>query len=422
MSEFLIRDDSKPTGYIIKSGPLSRTKEESYVPWAVTGDGRVVYALFEGAGSHGWRASPSKQGLRKYDATVSKERRSLCQSKLGMIALNNLDLSKKGLDKVSEGIRKFLESTAATNSTILADYQKDVGKYAYGMTYMSYGRFSDSVPRGNLATKTIWSDAINALNTGKPLAGVMNIHDNVPSKLLRKYDGEQGGLYKEYKKWTGIFRADAEGELFFDDDPNSRENKLKNKTEFGPGRGRIGGKPATPTTEGGMLPTGSGTIGTVQSHKRGVDMYDRKAPSYSRTAKDALTVRTKFSAISYYRDLDTRLELFGAGPSGTTGTLLASAMTFGSLRGEELKQYCLAIVAYLVGGGCHSLHESLTVMGYHPDLEYNSSSMLKYSNGRADSSSFPILPLTFLRSPLFPAWRDEFYDITVLGGIHWLLS
>jgi hypothetical protein len=143
-------------------------------------------------------------------------------------------------------------------------------------------------------------------------------------------------------------------------------------------------------------------------------------------ARDAQTVRTKFSAISYYRDLDTRRELFGAGPSGTTGTLLASAMTFGELRGEDLKQYCLAIMAYLVGGGCHSLHESLTVMGYHPELEYNSSSLLGHSGQdaqrRADAASFPMLPMSLLRSSHFAQWRDEHYDIAVLGGTHWMLN
>jgi hypothetical protein len=79
-----------------------------------------------------------------------------------------------------------------------------------------------------------------------------------------------------------------------------------------------------------------------------------------------------------------------------------------------------------VGGGCHSLHESLTVMGYHPDLEYNSSSLLGHKGGgvdrRADSASFPMLPMSFLSSSHFTKWRDEYYDITVLGGVHWLLN
>jgi hypothetical protein len=301
MSDFLVRDDSRTEGYGVKAGPLPRTREESYMPWAVAVAGDVVYALHKVTDGYDWRSSPTKPGLRKYDTTVSKNRRMLCQSKLGMIALDNLDLHARGVSKVSKGIRKFLESTARTDDGILADYQTGVGKYAYGLSYMSFGRFSDKVPRGKLATQTIWRDAINALNMGKPLAGRMNIHDNVPSKLLKKYDGEQGGLYTRYKNWADLFRADLPGELFYDDDPTSRANRGTGKTEFEPGRGRKGLGRSTPTTEGGMRPTGSPSIGEVQLHSRGVDMFGRTAASYSQTAKDASTVRTKFSAISYYR-------------------------------------------------------------------------------------------------------------------------
>ncbi|WP_348756634.1 hypothetical protein [uncultured Aquincola sp.] len=425
MAEFLIRDDAASAGYAVRTGPLPRTREESYMPWALTPDGRVVYAQFKVSSSYDWRKPPGKAGLRHYGATEGRQRRALCQSRLGMIALNHLGLSERGVAKVSAGIRQFLTDTAQRDDSIRADYQASVGKYAYGLSYMSFGRFSDKVPSGSMAQAKVWWDAIDALTQGKPLAGLMNIHDNVPSKLLAKYE-PNGSLIKVYRKWTELFRAEAPGELFHDDDPQSAENRKHGKTDFAPGRGRLGGIKATPSKEGGMLPAGSASIGLVQEHKRGVDMYQRKAPAYDRRARDAQTVRTKFSAISYWRDLDTRRELFGAGPSGTTGTLLASAMTFGNLGGEDLKQYCLAIIGYLVGGGCHSLHESLTVMGYHPDLEYHSSSMLgrtgQDTSLRSDAGSFPILPQSFLSSHLFPAWRDEFYDITVLGGVHWMLD
>lgn len=426
MAQFLIRDDAASAGYAVRTGPLPRTREESYMPWALTPDGRVVYAQFKVSAQYDWRKPPTKGGLRHYGATEGRQRRALCQSKLGMIALDNLGLSERGVSKVSAGIRQFLVDTAQRDERIRADYQANVGKYAYGLSYMSFGRFSDKAPTGTMAQAKVWWDAIDALTQGKPLAGLMNIHDNVPSKLLAKYD-PNGALLKEYKKWAERFRAEAPGELFHDDDPQSAENRKTGKTSFdAPGRGRVGGVKAQASEEGGMLPAGSSSVGKVQLHKRGVDMYQRKAPAYDRLARDAQTVRTKFSAISYWRDLDTRRELFGAGPSGTTGTLLASAMAFGNLGGEDLKQYCLAIIGYLVGGGCHSLHESLTVMAYHPDIEYHSSSMLGRTGQdaglRADATSFPILPKSFLSSHQFPAWRDEFYDITVLGGVHWLLD
>src|SRR5688572_621109 len=58
MAKFLIRSDESPNGYIEQEGPLSRTRELSYVPWALTLDRRVVYAP---AGQHRNRAS--RKGL-----------------------------------------------------------------------------------------------------------------------------------------------------------------------------------------------------------------------------------------------------------------------------------------------------------------------------------------------------------------------
>lgn len=67
-------------------------------------------------------------------------------------------------------------------------------------------------------------------------------------------------------------------------------------------------------------------------------------------------------ANDYYDDLDTRNLLFGAGISGTTGTLFQAAEAFGQLQTTELKkQYCAAILGYLVGGGMHSYHEVMAV-------------------------------------------------------------
>lgn len=111
------------------------------------------------------------------------------------------------------------------------------------------------------------------------------------------------------------------------------------------------------------------------------------------------------------------------GPSGTTGTLLAAGWAFGGLNGDLQRQYILAIIGYLVGGGMHSLHESLSVVRLlGAEYQYNSGSMLGYSNGRANADSLPALPAAFLGSRQFAEWRDEYYDTAVLGGIHWMFN
>ena len=86
MTRFLIRSFDDPNGYVERDypdGALPRSREESYVPWGLTADQRVVYAR---TGEHtGWRGGG---GLRPYDSQVSQMRRRLCQSELGLIALN----------------------------------------------------------------------------------------------------------------------------------------------------------------------------------------------------------------------------------------------------------------------------------------------------------------------------------------------
>lgn len=421
MFKYLIRNSGNDRGYSeITASLLPRSREESYFPWAMALDGRVVYANTQDR--HEGMSGP---GLSPYTRSVGMKRRAEAQSALGLIALENPQFYVAALKKVSSPVKSFLlEKFLVHENALIDDYAAGIGKYAYGMKYSSFGRFSDHVPEGAQANKKMWRDALDALSDARPMPTLMNIHDNVPSKLFKKYASET--LQDKYRLWAATFRADREGELFYDDS--------KDQSVPGRGRGRADRGSYGLSTVGGMIAPGDAPTGwsSVQAHNRGVDMFKRIAPHYSptthfkpRTSKEDEVMRNQFSSISYYRDLDTRNELFGAGPSGTTGTLLASAKTFANLTGEDLKQYCFAIMGYLVGGGCHSLHESLTVMGYLPELEYNSSSMLGYSgtvgHKRVDGS-YPLLPASFKNSHMFKEWQAKYYDISVLGGIHWMLS
>jgi hypothetical protein len=114
----------------------------------------------------------------------------------------------------------------------------------------------------------------------------------------------------------------------------------------------------------------------------------------------------------YYRNLDTRNLLFVGGPSGTTGTLLASAMSIGGLlqtEVEQMKQYALAIVGYLVGGGMHAYDEEMFVAQKRG---------VPYEPGAYIVS----MPETFLRTMEFLDWNAEYYDIVTLGGTHWMVN
>ena len=89
MYEFLVRDFDSEGGYIKKTtldGRLPRSREESYVPWGVTLDSKVVYAK---TGEHtGFNAGKGKFRLKPYDTNISQARRAEAQSVLGGMALN----------------------------------------------------------------------------------------------------------------------------------------------------------------------------------------------------------------------------------------------------------------------------------------------------------------------------------------------
>ncbi|PNQ51701.1 hypothetical protein C1141_21285, partial [Vibrio agarivorans] len=88
-----------------------------------------------------------------------------------------------------------------------------------------------------------------------------------------------------------------------------------------------------------------------KSRNRGVDMFERD-----------MFRQSDPEANVFFDDMDSLNLLFGAGISGTTGSLFQAAEAFGPLEDEEeKKQYMLAIVGYLVGGGMHSFHEVMSV-------------------------------------------------------------
>jgi hypothetical protein len=370
-------------------------------------DGRVVYAPTAEA-----RGTPGNRPLRPYDTVVSQERRRLCHTHLGMIALTRLEFSRPAVTQVSSGACWFLFRKLRTDPQIKKTFAEKVGKYLYGMKYMSFGRISDSTPTHG--DNQVWQQSLGALQVGRPLETVLNIHDGVGRLLLGVGDLE----YPTYTLWRDRMRAEGEGEII---NEKWRGRKKKQEGEF------------TPTTLPGNVAAGqlgASSLATLQRRNRGVDMYERIQPL---PPPGGVQVRRETSGNVYYDQLDLRNELFGAGPSGTTGTTLAAGFAFGrfTLGSERMKEYLFAIIGYLVGGGMHSLHESLSILRLL-GLEYNTGTLLGYdfsnSPARTDSeglvrgqvtNKFPLLPQRFLDSTLFQEWRDEYYDVVVLGGTHW---
>ena len=380
MAQFLVRSFSDPRGYVEYNTPmgglLPRTPQESYVPWAITADNKVVYAK---TGEHAsWRGGSGATRLKPYDTFTSQDRRRHCESALGMIALNNRYFTENAVNAVSSAIKVYLTKQfwADQNKTVKCIYD-EIGHYFFTSGGKGFGRISEADKKG-LKPEQVWQEILKTL-TGGRLDQVMAIHDAVGRKILPKLGGSE---LKIYNDWGPILRQD-----WFDD---------KDK------RGRVDtpaqrNKEVQPTLAGGISNRSGMSVPTVAINRnRGVDMYMRDA---KRTREP--------EADSYYDDVDVRNLLFGAGISGTTGSLLQAALAFGKLgKGEPLKQYVMAIVGYLVGGGMHSYHETMAVA---------QKAGVVYEPGAFQKS----LPMTFVNSSDFQRWNETFYDIVTLGATHW---
>lgn len=372
MSDFLIRSFSDSQGYTVlqrQNGTLPRSREESYVPWGITLTGRVVYAK---TGEHtGWRGGSGLTQLKPYDTHVSQHRRRLCQSELGLMALNNRAYTQAAVTKVSKAIRVYLKAQYALNwaSTILCVFDQ-IGHYFFTNGRSGFGRLSLQ-HKNTVGVHQVWVRILWALDNGT-LDQVLAIHDAVGRKVLPVL---KGGPLITYNNLAPIVR-----QAWFNDNR----------------RGRIG-RPAVTTNIGGVVDVGGQNVGAVhQSRIRGVDSSQRDTARRRDSDGDA-----------YYDQADTLNLLFGAGISGTTGTLLQSGIAFGGLAvGEELKQYTMAIIGYLVGGGMHSYHETMAVA---------SRVGVPYTPGTYLSS----LPTSFTPSQACRDWTTRYYDVVVLGATHW---
>ncbi|EBU9316446.1 hypothetical protein ATT74_25900 [Salmonella enterica subsp. enterica serovar Panama] len=375
MPTFLVRDYISPTGYC----ELTITTKESdilirklFVPWAATCDClKVIYARH---GEH--RGFNSGYGLRRYDTFVSQQRQRFCTSELGFIALNGM-FTQPSVNIVSSGVKKYLlRYERISTDCFKRKVFQDIAHYFYTNGGMGYGRISLE-NKNNIGIDGVWNGILNALDNGS-LEQQLAIHDAVGRKLLITSTLEK----KRYDFWGGEVRE----EWFNDKEKRGRKESNSQKN-----------KEINPTVLPGILAVDIPRIGSItQSRNRGVDMFTRD-----------LSRKHDPNADSYYDEADCHNLVFGAGISGTAGTLLQTAYAFGGFSdGELLKQYTLAIIAYLIGGGMHSYHEVMAI-AKRVGIFYT------------QPGSFDWLPLSFKRSPVFYNWREKYYDIVVLGATHW---
>lgn len=376
---FIIRDFHNPRGRIpceYSDGKLPRSTVESYIPWAITADSDVVYAKY---GEHrGFNKSGSQKFLKRYATEVSQERRRLCQSALGALVLGNMKYTAEAVESISQGVRNYLsENYEKDPDKTLSIVVKNIGHYFFSGGRQNFGRISEE--NASIHTsKYIWDKIILALETGT-LEQKMAIHDAVGRKVLPVLKGAPLAAYVTSGK-------EVRQEWFDEKEVRGRVNRTS--------------KALATMTAGIAKESDASLTGTVtQARIRGVDIFERDENRKGHPEAD-----------DFYGDLDTRNLLFGGGISGTSGTLLQAAEAFGPLDNiEHKKQYMLAIIGYLVGGGMHSYHECM-IIAKRIGIPYSYGSYIES------------LPESFKSSDDFQQWNHNYYDISTLGGIHWIFN
>jgi hypothetical protein len=374
MPKFLMRDEKMGTR-AVQSVPLTA------FPWAINRIGQVVYVDCKDDPLAA--RAPVAAPLVPYTKTISMDRRRKCQSILANIALTQRSYTSGAVRVVSLGVLDYILEclkTDKSNKLIRDEIEGCMSKYMYSPA--GFGRLGQpaDMPQGKGA---LYSCCVTTLTQGE-LPSILAIHDFMGRVVFKKL----GGAVAQKAVFDQTGNAVRPAYLFGDPEKDSQ-------TKIEELRGRTA-RPGNlqPTTAPGLL---------SEEESRGISPYQKRERGSDKWM--ATTEKVPQSTI----DIKQRNLIFGAGPSGSTGTLLQAGKLFGNLDGDLLRQYVLAIVSYLVGGGMHSYHEVM-VIARMAGCPYK------------DGAYVPSLPDKFLRSQDYEEWQADYFDIVVLGGKLWFLN
>lgn len=406
-------------------------------PVAINQTGQVVYGALKPS-----EANFKKFKLVRYDEAVEKERRALAETVLGYYALTKPEFAQESVDKVTLGIRRYWDTRKEQLHKGALEYMANQGdKYLAGKT--SFGRLNLSGIKKWTEKVDVWMAAMDRMP--RDLPKIMNIHDNflrifrilgpvdlpnqeVESRWVRPMPVDlrnqiMGVKAPDPKDKTAVALAEKEererGEILKRIIPDSfgwsrspqwrlmqataeqvrpeslfsakfRGRKDKKADEFGP------------TARPGLLPENSAINPAEAVRRIGLTLEQMSAPEDRIRGMDRY-LPDLGSMAPEFKDAIVRYNLnFGAGPSGTTGTLFTSAIGFGNITGEDLKRYLLGCIAYLVAGGMHTCHEVFTTFNFlFPE------GAKPYRDAKYDGC----LPLKFRTTREYSNWKAEFHDI-----------
>ncbi|HET6216789.1 MAG TPA: hypothetical protein VFE27_07185 [Acidobacteriaceae bacterium] len=377
-------------------------------PWALTPDGRVVYAEWNqtGSGVQGifdlaFSGFQQRTALRTYDKAVSQTRRREFETVLARDAGSHVECVKPALDSVTQGLQMYMMQYAHTVNGGVKEMVGKAGDVVKARCYSNTGS-------GRLGTEgqrptngsDAWEIAFQALQ-GTDIPKIIGIQTALANVLTRdvKLTGGQEQIYKD----TANKVAPSQGFLYswFD---ATQGTPLDGERR---GREKTGG--AAPTTTPGLTNPGLVADDGGEARKRGIDEWQRNK-----------------NASPFLKGIDDRNLVFGAGRSGTTGELLKTYRTFGSTAVDEtFKQYLLACVVYLVGGGHHTCHEIFSVANLltpaggpkEPNAQLSSVSSL-VKGAYVPGKYVRHLPESYLTTSHFQVLQEKYWDIAMLGHLH----
>lgn len=369
MPEYLKQDLSNPRGYAVVQGRPKAT--EAAV--ALTREGVVVFGT-PGTG----RATYAKPGspLIHYDDEVERQRRLVCDTALGQLILDHPRIATPAVNRVSRAIESYwrglklrLGSVDAFKPIVETD-----GKYVSNKT--SFGRLPEATPSPSevnqfSAKVDIWLTALQR----EDLPQILTLHDT----FLK--------IYCRNELDSGMNPMAVAAKFGFREDWYDKAAR---------GRGNVKG--ATPSSMPGLI-THDFTIPFAGSLERcGIDFDTMRSETRNR-GTDMFMIEAKVMRPEFRDVLGDKNLVFAASASGTTSTLLASANTFSpGLAGETLKQYLMACIAYLVGGGMHTSHEVFYTGGL---------AGLDYTPGKY----LAMLPTSFTSTRYGEKWQTEFWEL-----------
>ncbi len=382
--KYLVRVGSG--GYAEKEGEPKDPSGQPLRPWAVTPTDHVVYSDWQTTTSGlealmqirmtGW---DKKTTLRSYDKMMSQKRRRDFETLLASDAKAHPDCVLPAVNLVTKGMKDYVGS----NKKDMEEAGGVIKLRCFSDT--ASARLGSLEQGAKLQDKEAWELALKTCE-GSDVARILGIQTSIANVLSRtkKFNDTQSRLYKD----TAAKVAPKSGYLhsWFNDDT---------------ARGRQASSGGSPTSVPGILNPGAVTQGEGEKRIRGIDQWKQVEGS------------------TFVKGVDMRNLVFGAGRSGTTGELLKAFRVFAGVDDREhFKQYLLAIVIYLVGGGHHTCHEIFSV-----------ANLLLASNGPQSVSTLsreayvpgrylPYLPDSYTRTPGFEALKNKYYDICAMGHLH----